>query len=242
MFEVKYLKDRLFNKNSLFHNPTVHRQSNTISHYTTVLSPGYGPMLNHSMSTPMPTRTTSAPIPLLYSSDGYHAWYSQLHALLMLKKLWTVASREEEVPTALDGETGAAFFHRMQDYVDHKYQAIGLILRCLHESLHTRFDTAAMPKELLQAIEDEFKPNQASRLLGLAANFFVLAMEPSQDLSVYFSNINQVTNKLNTNKGYQVGDHIVLLVTLRGLPPEYDTVWTVLQMGDLDGNKVQAQL
>jgi hypothetical protein len=145
---------------------------------------------------------------------NYRTWSIRMKALLQEKQLWSAVTSNEA--DATNNEKALALL--VGNVKDH------------HLSALSTCDTAKAAWELL---ETAYQARSNARKLQLRREINGLKMLPGEPLTKYFARARALSDGLAA-AGHDVNQTELVWSVLAGLPDEYNTAATILQMGDDD--------
>jgi hypothetical protein len=95
------------------------------------------------------------------------------------------------------------------------------------------------PKRMLETLDTQLKPKVNASNLDMLMHLTNIKHDSSEDLDLYFGHIYMLAGELEAN-GLALLETYLLMVTLNGLPTDYDLVHTVIESTD-DVNLAKAQ-
>jgi transposase InsO family protein len=162
--------------------------------------------------------------------DNYATWSVQMKFLLITKGLWGTTQ------SVLPEDASAA----MKETDQKALAIIGLCVKECHLPTLAACETA---KEAWDALQAVYEAKSNARRLQLRRELTTLRKEQEEPLTKYVARARAIRDQLKSI-GAQLSDDDIVMAVLAGLPPEYDTLVTVLTASDgkLDLDRVFAKL
>jgi hypothetical protein len=158
--------------------------------------------------------------------DNYAVWSVKVRAVLITKDLWAAVSGKPDDVRPEQSEKALA--------------QIQLLVADHHLATLSKAKTA---KEAWETLEAVYQAKSMARRLQLKRELNSLRKEPNEPLTKYVSRATDLRDQLLA-AGHTVDDQEVVMCILAGLPGEYDTVVTVLELNEdkLEVDEVLAKL
>ncbi len=169
---------------------------------------------------------------ILKSTAHYTQWREHIATSLRARGLWNFAFDDVKEPVALEDETAVHLFNQIEEYHQKQQQTAGYI----GLSLGPHFRSLIKGKEddpqaIMQHLDRELRPKTNATRMDLLRHFISIRRKPDKEIEVFFTRIKATQAELEES-GMVASPAYQLLAILDGLPPEYDTVRTVIESED----------
>jgi hypothetical protein len=155
-----------------------------------------------------------------FNGENFFEWFKAMRAVLLAMELWeVVVDRESERPSAAAEVTA---WNRK------KSRALGLLQLSLTPEVLALVEQCTTPNAVMAELKRQFAKPTWSRRLLFRQRFHSLAMEEGTSVRDYIAKAKAYANDLSAI-GDQVGEDLIVIQLLNGLPPSYNQLLVALE-------------
>jgi hypothetical protein len=154
-----------------------------------------------------------------------HLWANEIATYLSSKGVRLIASGKE----VLDNKATPA---EKREFLQQQDVACGIIQTTLGPSALSIGSHITV--HLLGKLQMEYAPSTSAYLMEVGMKLLNVELKPSQGLTGYFREIDQLHGELAQDKDRKLSEKWCKLITYKGLPHDYDTVHTLCVQGNIN--------